>query len=95
MTSAILVNWLSTVTSAILVNFSLQSKVDALLTFPRGPSERGGGKKKKTQDLTADPDYWKGEVFAYVGLPQNLKDLKGFSGSRVRSGEVFACVGRN
>ena len=23
-----------------------------------------------------DPDYWKGEVFAYVGLPQNLKDLK-------------------
>ena len=24
----------------------------------------------------ADPDYWKGEVFAYVGLPQNLKDLK-------------------
>ena len=21
-------------------------------------------------------DYWKGEVFAYVGLPQNLKDLK-------------------
>jgi hypothetical protein len=23
-----------------------------------------------------DPDYWKGEVFAYVGLPQNLKDLQ-------------------
>jgi hypothetical protein len=23
-----------------------------------------------------DPDYVKGEVFAYVGLPQNLKDLK-------------------
>ena len=23
-----------------------------------------------------DPKYWKGEVFAYVGLPQNLKDLK-------------------
>ena len=26
--------------------------------------------------FTADPDYWKGEVFVYVGLPQNLKDLK-------------------
>ena len=25
-------------------------------------------------DSGADPDYWKGEVFAYVGLPQNLKD---------------------
>ena len=24
----------------------------------------------------ADPDYWKGEVFAYVGRNQNLKDLK-------------------
>ena len=23
----------------------------------------------------ADPDYWKGEVFAYVGRNQNLKDL--------------------
>ena len=29
-----------------------------------------------TQGFAADPDYWKGEVFAYVGLPQNLKDLK-------------------
>ena len=28
------------------------------------------------QGLTADPVYAKGEVFAYVGLPQNLKDLK-------------------
>ena len=26
--------------------------------------------------FAADPDYWKGEVFAFVGLPQNLKDLK-------------------
>ena len=33
------------------------------------PSERAQG-------FTADPDYWKGEVFAYVGRPQNLKDLK-------------------
>ena len=29
-----------------------------------------------TQGFTADPDYWKGEVFAYVGRNQNLKDLK-------------------
>ena len=31
---------------------------------------------ERTQGFAADPDYWKGEVFAYVGLPQNLKDLK-------------------
>ena len=31
------------------------------------PSER-------TQDFAADPVYVKGEVFAYVGLPHNLKD---------------------
>jgi hypothetical protein len=24
--------------------------------------------------FTADPDYWKGEVFAYVGSIQNLKN---------------------
>ena len=29
-----------------------------------------------TQGFAADPVYVKGEVFAYVGLPQNLKDLK-------------------
>ena len=29
------------------------------------------------QGFAADPVYAKGEVFAYVGLPQNLKDLKG------------------
>ena len=28
------------------------------------------------QGFTADPDYWKGEVFVYVGRNQNLKDLK-------------------
>ena len=28
------------------------------------------------QSCAADPVYVKGEVFAYVGLPQNLKDLK-------------------
>ena len=35
------------------------------------------GLAERTQGFTADPDYWKGEVFAYVGLPQNLKDLWG------------------
>jgi hypothetical protein len=29
---------------------------------------------ERTQSFAADPDYWKGEAFAYVGLPQNLKD---------------------
>ena len=29
-----------------------------------------------TQGFAADPDYWKGEVFAYIGSIQNLKDLK-------------------
>jgi hypothetical protein len=28
------------------------------------------------QGFAADPVYVNGEVFAYVGLPQNLKDLK-------------------
>ena len=31
---------------------------------------------ERTQGFAADPDHWKGEVFAYAGLPQNLKDLK-------------------
>ena len=35
---------------------------------------------ERTQGFAADPDYWKGEVLAYVGLFQNLKDLK--DGSR-------------
>ena len=40
-------------------------------------------------ELAADPDYWKGEVFAYVGLPQNLKDLKNLkSGSQGQDGRV-------
>jgi hypothetical protein len=30
---------------------------------------------ERTQGFAADPDYWKGEVFAYVGRNQNLKDL--------------------
>ena len=31
---------------------------------------------ERMQGFAADPVYVKGEVFAYVGLPQNLKDLK-------------------
>ena len=31
---------------------------------------------ERTQGFTADPDYWKGEVFVNVGRNQNLKDLK-------------------
>jgi len=31
---------------------------------------------ERTQGFTADPGYWKGEVFVYVGRNQNLKDLK-------------------
>jgi hypothetical protein len=31
---------------------------------------------ERTRGFTADPDYWKGEVFVYVGRNQNLKDLK-------------------
>ena len=31
---------------------------------------------ERTQGFTADPDYWKGEVFAYGGNIHNLKDLK-------------------
>ena len=31
---------------------------------------------ERTQGFTADPDYWKGEVFVYVGRNQNLQDLK-------------------
>ena len=31
---------------------------------------------ERMQGFAVDPVYAKGEVFAYVGLPQNLKDLK-------------------
>ena len=38
--------------------------------------EDGGRRAEIVSNSSRDPDYWKGEVFAYVGLPQNLKDLK-------------------
>ena len=47
---------------------------------PRSGGCRGGGVKslslERMQGCAADPVCVKGEVFAYVGLPQNLKDLK-------------------
>jgi len=39
-----------------------------------------------------NPDYWKGEVFAYVGLPQNLKDLKEPKGSPFRHSLRAICT---
>jgi len=30
---------------------------------------------ERAQGFAADPDYWKGEVFAYVGSIQNLRTL--------------------
>jgi len=38
---------------------------------------------ERTQGFTADPDYWNGEVFVYVGRNQNLKDLEVFLMSQV------------
>ena len=37
---------------------------------------------ERTQGFAADPVYVKGEVFACVGLSQNLKDLKGDAARR-------------
>ena len=47
-----------------------------VLLDPRDPLLQS----ERIQGFAADPDYWKGEVFAYVGLPQNLKDLKDLEG---------------
>ena len=41
-----------------------------VLLDPRDPLPQS----ERTQGVAADPVYVKGEVFAYVGLPQNLKD---------------------
>ena len=49
-----------------------------------------------TQGFAADPVYVKGEVFAYVGLPQNLKDLTELpvrvGGSWNREGDISPLV---
>ena len=52
-------------------NHSLRAICTVLLD-PRDPLLHS----ERTQGFAADPVYAKGEVFAYVGLPQNLKDLK-------------------
>ena len=52
---------------------------------PKHQKKHQSTTKGSTDDT--DPDYWKGEEFAYVGLPQNLKDLrKGVSLGYVRLG---------
>ena len=45
---------------------------------------------ERTQGFAADPDYWKGEVFAYVGSIQNLKDLKEY----LRTADLGSARGR-
>ena len=49
-----------------------RSSIGQVRLDPRDPLLQS----QRMQGFAADPDYWKGEVFAYVGLPQNLKDLK-------------------
>ena len=45
------------------------------------------------QGFAADPDYWKGEVFAYVRSIQNLKDLKDrVQGQSTGVAEVFGSL---
>ena len=43
---------------------------------------------ERAQGFTADPVYAKGEVFAYVGLPQNLKDLSSITAPKSIQGEI-------
>jgi hypothetical protein len=44
---------------------------------------------ERTQGFAADPDFWKGEVFAYVGSIQNLKDLNVIWRGQVRLWRKF------
>jgi hypothetical protein len=59
-----------------------------VLLDPRDPLLQS----ERTRGFAADPDYWKGEVFAYVGLPQNLKDLN-FTGRVVDLTFIILCKG--
>ena len=43
----------------------------------------------RMQGFAVDPVYVKGEVFAYVGLPQNLKDLMTAHQIAVRAGQLI------
>ena len=62
------------------------------LELARDPSLQS----EMTQGFAADPVYVKGEVFAYVGLPHNLKDLTELlvrvGGSRNREGDISPLV---
>ena len=53
-------------------------------------------RSERTQGFTADPDYWKGEMFAYVGSIQNLKDLKArylcTQAATIHRGPVQGCL---
>ena len=57
---------------AHFINFRCPRAICTVLLDPRDPLLHS----ERTQGCTADLDYWKGEVFAYVGRNQNLKDLK-------------------
>ena len=61
-----------------------------VLLYPRDPLLRS----ERTQGFAADPDYWKGEVFAYVGSIQNLKDLKDLPGAPPKRGLIKTGLGR-
>ena len=56
----------------VLVDTSARRHICTVLLDPRDPLLQS----ERMQGFAADPVYAKGEVFAYVGLPQNLKDLK-------------------
>ena len=60
--------------SGVVAPFSHSLRaICTVLLDPRNPLLQS----ERTQGFAADPVYVKGEVFAYVGLPQNLKDLLG------------------
>ena len=52
----------------------------------RGASQQSPLHSERTQGFAADPDYWKGEVFAYVGSIQNLKNPKDHHFTPTRAG---------
>ena len=57
-----------------MLSFARGTPVRELVACPLQRWERV--RTGRTQGFAADPDYWKGEVFAYGGSIQNLKDLK-------------------
>ena len=64
--------WLLRPTYPISFGTCTPRAICTVLLDPRDPSLHS----ERTQGFAADPDYWKGEVFAYVGRNQNLKELK-------------------